>query len=382
MRGPCGLRVGMIYLATHLQPAAGRGLRILHILSSLNVGGMEQFVMRLAAAQIRRGYAVNVLALHGGPLISEAAQNGICTQVLSGRSRLTRAFRAGRVVTAFRPNVIHAHNQTSLHYATLGKKLTRARVVMTNHGQGQGSPRTPSASEWASTDAVVAVSRAVADRMSDAPVANRLSVIVNGVVSPDTPNDRLALRRKLGIADDEVVGIIVARIDGLKGHELLLWSLTLLPASTAQKTRLLVAGDGAKREAMEELAHDLKLGSEKVLFLGHRRDVSDLLSAADFFALPSLMEGLPLSMLEAMAHRLPVVATPVGGIPELVEEGTHGLLTPVDDAKSLAMAIERLVEDPRLRRQLGDNGRRRVEEEFGFERMIDSYEELYCSLLI
>jgi glycosyltransferase involved in cell wall biosynthesis len=108
--------------------------------------------------------------------------------------------------------------------------------------------------------------------------------------------------------------------------------------------------------------------------------VPDLLAAADFFVLPSLTEGLPLSVLEAMAQGLPVIATPVGGIPEVVLEGEHGYLVPVQEDAALAEAMTRLARDPELARRLGEAGRRRVEERFSFAEMARAYEALYHRL--
>jgi glycosyltransferase involved in cell wall biosynthesis len=133
---------------------------------------------------------------------------------------------------------------------------------------------------------------------------------------------------------------------------------------------------------LENLAEELGLGPDRVRFLGFRSDVPDLLAASDFFALPSLTEGLPLSVLEAMGHRLPVIATPVGGVPELVTEGRHGLLVPVDAPESLACAVSQLSQDADLRRRFGEAAYQKVKTDFSFETMLKSYETLYASLLI
>ena len=359
-----------------------RRLRIVHIVSSLKVGGMEHFVVRLAAAQKDGGHDVSILALQPGALAEEAAALGLRVNVLSGSNKVARAVRGALLLKRLGADVAHAHNQTSLHYAALAKRVSSAQVVMTNHGQGQGSPRTPSAAEWRRCDAAVAVSQAVAERMDAANVRTKLSVIRNGVRPASAPAGRAAVRAGLGIADETVVGIIVARIDGLKGHDGLLRALALLPADTAGRLTVLVAGDGVRRAEVEALARELNLGPDRVQFLGSRSDIPDLLGAADFFVLPSLTEGLPLSVLEAMAQRLPVIATPVGGIPELVENHQHGLLVPVGDAAALADAVTLLARDPATRQALGRRGQERVEREFSFDAMLSRYDELYQNLCL
>lgn len=123
------------------------------------------------------------------------------------------------------------------------------------------------------------------------------------------------------------------------------------------------------------------MGPQDARFLGFRNDVPDILAASDIFALPSRAEGLPMSILEAMSHRLPVVCTPVGGNPELVLDGEHGKLTPVGDAQALAQAITQLVLDPVLRQRQGEAGYKRVSQDFSFERTSSLYEAIYRRIL-
>lgn len=338
---------------------------------------MERFVLRLASAQREAGHRATILAIQGGPLECEAADLGVSTIVLSARSKAMRIAKGMFNLLRIQPDIVHAHNQTSLHYATLSKRVSKAQVILTNHGQGRGSPRTPSNGEWARTDAIVAVSRAVADRMNDAALAKKTSVILNGVQPVEAKRSRQDVRREL-LLGDEPTGIIVARIDGLKGHENLLRALALLPESA--RLTVLIAGDGHDRERMERLAIELRVDIARVRFLGFRTDVADLLAASDFFLLPSLTEGLPLSVLEAMSCRLPVIATPVGGIPEIMESEKHGLLVPVDDAPALSRALVRMSSDPLFRHRCGDEGYRRVQEMFTFDGMAQNYEDLYHRL--
>jgi glycosyltransferase involved in cell wall biosynthesis len=131
---------------------------------------------------------------------------------------------------------------------------------------------------------------------------------------------------------------------------------------------------------MQNLSASLGLGDQDIRFLGFRSDVPDLHAASDFFVLPSVTEGLPLSVLEAMSAGNPVIATPVGGIPELVENGRHGLLIPVGDDRALTEAIARIAESKSLRRALGQAGLDRVEHDFSFFQMTERYESLYADL--
>jgi glycosyltransferase involved in cell wall biosynthesis len=351
-----------------------RSLRIAHVVSSLQVGGMEQFVLRIAEEQQRRGHPVTVIGLQGGPLLDEARRLGLDARALGGVHTLPRILRATACLTCLRPTIVNAHNPRTLPYALLARLACRSRVVLVRHGQ---EAKPISGLQWRAMDAVVAVSEAAAQalRQNGAAASEKIAVIHNGVRLADPLQGRKKVRRELGLGD-EVVGIIVARIDRLKGHDCLLRALALLRDKGTALT-LLVAGDGAERAKIERLAAQLRLGAERIRFLGFRTDVSELLAASDFFALPSLTEGLPLSVLEAMAHRLPVIATPVGGMPELVTDGVHGRLVPVNDAEALAYAMAGLATDAALRHTLGEAAYATVEEHFSFEAMADKYERLY-----
>ena len=339
---------------------------------------MEHFVLRIAAEQRKQGHDAWVLALNGGPLLETARAGGLPVQVLSG-GKAARVAQAAALLAVRRPQVVHPHNPSSLHYALVGKRVSRARLVLTYHGRGLREARIPSASEWHGTDAVISVSAGAVEQLPAEVPGSRVCVIRNGVVPSPAARDREAVRRELGL-DNRPVGIIVARVDGLKGHETLLRALPQLRDAGHQLT-VLIAGDGAERANLETLARELALGPEQVRFLGFRSDVPDLLAASDFFLLPSRTEGLPLSMLEAMTHGLPAIATPVGGIPEVIHSGEHGLLVPVDDPPALAAAMGRLCGDPALLRTMGDQARRRALSEFSFERMTREYLELYARLL-
>ena len=355
-----------------------RTVRVVHLVSSLHVGGMEQFVVRIAAAQQKRGNHVSILALQaGGALRAEAEKAGLHVVELGGKTKHLRIVRGALALSRLRPDILHAHNVTSLHYALLGKRVGNAKIVLTGHGRGKGGGREFGPDAWAGVNAVVPVSEAVAQEMRPDVPAGRLRVILNGVEHAPAKRSRAEVRAELGLTD-ELTGIIVARIDHLKGHSDLIAAWAKL-RETGLAPTLLVAGDGANRAEIEQQARDKNL--DTIRFLGFRSDVPDLLEAADFFVLPSLTEGLPLSVLEAMAHRLPVVATHVGGIPEVVEAEKTGLLVPPQDPNALADAIRRLATDADLRETFAAAGHRRVVETFSFEAMLDRYALLYADLL-
>jgi glycosyltransferase involved in cell wall biosynthesis len=352
-------------------------MRVVHTVSSLRGGGMEHFVLRLAAAQQQRGHDVAVIAARGGPLVEHAERLGVRAYVLEG-SKLARVARAVALMARLRPDVVNAHNPTSMQYAAIGKLVARARFVVTDHAQPE-IIRVPSAFEWRLVDAVVAVSQKTAAESHKFGARGPIHVIHNGVTPRAPVRSRAEVRSALDLDDARLVIAQVASFRSLKAQDVTIDAMARLKERGVAVTVLFV-GEGEELEAMKARAKALGLGDDRVKFLGFRDDVPDLLGASDVFALPSRTEGLPLAVLEAMAQRLAVVVTPVGGVPELVQDEVDGLVVPVGDADALATAFARLAADPSLRDRLATTGAAKVAKDFTFEGMTDRYEELYRSL--
>jgi glycosyltransferase involved in cell wall biosynthesis len=207
----------------------------------------------------------------------------------------------------------------------------------------------------------MAVSREVQARyVRDLRVPERkLTVVPNGIaVSPTVRAPDPALRAELVKGRPDYVVLTPARLHEQKGHTYLLEAAAQVPDAT-----FVLAGDGPLRARLEARARELGV-AERCVFLGHRSDIPELLAVADLFVLPSLYEGLPVSVLEAMAARRPVVATAIGGTDEAVTHELTGLLVPPSDPGALASAIRRLRSDPALAGRLAAAGRERVEGEF------------------
>ena len=202
--------------------------------------------------------------------------------------------------------------------------------------------------------------------------------MVNGVDLPqDAIADRRALKRELGLSEDKVVLVSVGRLTFEKGHAVLAEALARLKADTRGRLELVVVGDGPDREAIARL---YDRAPAAVRLVGKRLDVPRFLAAADVFVLPSLHENLSNALLEAMGHRLPVIASRVGGNTEVVERG-GGLLVPSQDPGALAEAVTTLVQDPRLREALGAQARRVVGEHYSTARMCASLRDIYGQIL-
>lgn len=226
------------------------------------------------------------------------------------------------------------------------------------------------------SDAVIACSRSDRQRMIEVEgiAAGTVVLVPNGIVGrPPTPGRDL--RRELGIPADARVVVSVGALRSEKRFDLLLQAVREL-AGRQPDVRVVVAGAGAERGALEALASRLGLGQRAVL-LGARDDVPDVLAMADVAVNCSDFEGSPLSVLEYMEAGLPVVATQVGGLPDLIEDHVHGVLVPRRDPAALARAIGDLLADPQRRHAMGAAGRERRREQFDFDVMVGRLEGLY-----
>ncbi|MGC9398865.1 MAG: glycosyltransferase [Anaerolineae bacterium] len=366
-------------------------INVLLLITELNVGGAERIVAQLASRLPRDRYNVKVACLYDPEAVgADIRAAGIAVIHLDMRSKLDlRApYRLFRLLREQNIHILHAHLfHANLLAATIGR-LTRIPVIIaTRHSVEIGGGHR----EWinrlvrSSHDAVVTVSREVyeAELRRSGTDPGKLVMIPGGVRLSDFDEIVQAsperLRDGWGIQPQSYLIGTVGRFVEPKGYPHLLDAMVRIQAHLPDVKALLV-GDGVLRPAMEEKAHALGL-SDSVIFTGIRRDVPEILALLDVFVLPSLWEGLPLALLEAMAAGLPVVATRVGGVPEVVVDGVTGLLVPPRDPHALADAILRLLRDPALRRRMGEAGRARVAAHFSVEQMVRKIEALYEQLL-
>jgi glycosyltransferase involved in cell wall biosynthesis len=229
--------------------------------------------------------------------------------------------------------------------------------------------------------AVVAVSQATKEQLDcDIGLApDVIQVIRNGV--PIRTGRADGIRQELGIRNEEILILAVGNLLERKGHIYLLRALqSLADRGLSGRWRLAIAagGGGVERSKLDAFtaAHGI---SDRVHILTYRNDVPDLLAAADIFVMPSLWEGLPLSILEAMLMGVAVIASNTSGIPEAIVTEQHGLLVPPGDVDQLSRSLARLLKDPELRARLGSGGRARALSEFTIESMTDAYERLFRS---
>jgi glycosyltransferase involved in cell wall biosynthesis len=288
------------------------------------------------------------------------------------------------ILRAEQAAVFHAHLNWPLacRYGLLAATLARVRAIVATEHLFLEIPwrRSIYLQRFicAGVDRYLAVSDEVARRLRQTLrfPARKIRVVHNGI--PLAAFDRhtsRALRASLTGGVERPIVLTTARLAEQKGHRYLLEAAALVPEAT-----FVLAGDGPDRAKLEALACDLGL-TDRVLFLGHRHDVPDLLASCDLFVLPSLFEGHPLSILEAMAAGRPVIATAIGGTDEAVIQCQTGLLIPPADSAALASAITVVLNDPALARRLGEAGRARVRRNFAAEIMVRRVTDIYGELL-
>jgi sugar transferase (PEP-CTERM/EpsH1 system associated) len=367
----------------------GDSFPILYLITELGVGGAQTALLRLLTGLDRDRFPPIVACLYNGDGTVARQIRALDIPVtdlgMTAKWRWDGLWRLYCLLRRERPTILHTW---MFHANVPGRVLGRLAgvpiIISSERTMGQERRWR----YWLNrttdplTDRVVCVSESVAafaaQTIGICPA--KLVVIPNGIPLGDfQPGGRAKVRADLGIPPAALVVGTVGRLQSVKGTTYLLEAFACL-APDHPGAILLLVGDGPQRVQLEGMAQRLGV-SERVRFLGSRSDVSRLLQAMDVFVLASIWEGMPNAALEAMAVGLPVVATAVGGTPEVVVDGETGLLVPARDPDALARAVAHLLHDPELWRRMGQAGRRRVEQHFSEAQMVRQTERLYDELL-
>jgi L-malate glycosyltransferase len=363
--------------------------RVLYLAHTLAVGGAEEMILNLLRslpARFERG----VMCIDGpGPMGEEIRRAGLPIESLGLRPGLRRPFdlpRLQRAIEAAQPTIVHTFLLTASLYGRFAAMLARVPIVIGTevniYERKQAAHRLAERWLMRSTDAVIASAESVREFYIRQVKADpdRVVVIHNAVdwSQLETSRSRADMRAEAAVPADAVAAVIIARLTEQKAHRVLFEAMASRPELGG--LHLMVVGDGELRDELPRQVERLDLG-RRVHFLGARRDLGNLLGAADLFVMPSLWEGLPLSLVLAMGGGLPVVASRVAGIPEVVEDGVTGLLVEPGNVTQLAAALARVAQDPALRAQLGSRGQNFVRPRFGADQYVAAMVDLYDSLL-
>jgi len=370
--------------------------RLLYFLNSLVVGGVERHVLDLIRRVNRDQFDMRLvcpptLAQHLRSDLNELDVEIDEIEIRSWR-QVGEIRRFKQLLRDWQPDIVHSHLYLASRYASPIARLARVPGVLeTAHIEENWrigwrkhlALLDGIASRFANE--IIAVSHAVKRfyvEVKRVP-AEKIVVVHNGIdiarFDPDEARDVGALRNGLGIGPDEKVACIVGRLDDQKGHRFLLEAGKAVFESVPN-ARFVFAGRGPLEDSLKKLASDLTI-AERVVFAGFRSDVANIYALSDVVVLPSLFEGLPLTVAEALAMRRPVVATSVSGTPEILLDGQTGFLVPSQEPVPLAKALISLLNNPELSRDFGQRGREHVCEHFSLKQQVEHTEDIYMQTL-
>jgi glycosyltransferase involved in cell wall biosynthesis len=368
---------------------SARRARVLYLSHTFMVGGAEEMVLNLVRHLPDRFEPCVSCINQAGPIGEEIRKTGVPFRVLGldpGIRRPSDLIGIQRHLRELQPDIVHTFLLTASLYGRLAAILARVPIIVGTEVNiyEQKQPRHALAERllMRGTDRVIVSAESVRDfyiRQVHADPA-RVDVIYNAVdwSQLETTMSPHELRASAGVPNDAPLAGIIARLTEQKAHRYLFDAMASTDGLASM--HLLVVGDGNLRDDLRARVERLGLSS-RVHFLGARRDLGNLLAAIDLFVMPSLWEGLPLSMVLAMGAGLPVVATRVAGIPEVVQDGATGMLVPPADVDAIGSALATLVSDSSLRRRLGEAAAAFVRPRFGVDRYVASVTGVYDRLL-
>lgn len=366
---------------------------ICHVIHALGVGGAEVLVDVMVRRMAEQYRCVVAVLDEIGEIGERLQADGFVVEHLNRQPGIDRgcAKRLDAFAKREGAKLLHAHQYTPFFQAMLSRGLLGSRpVLFTEHGRH--FPDLPSRKRSIVNrlmlrrhDRLVGVGGAVRQALIDNEglPSNRVEVVYNGVdldaLASASAGARERIRGEFGFSDTDFVAVQVARLHVLKDHQTALRAIQQV-AQQQPNVRLLIVGEGDQRAAIEAAIRDRKLG-QNVLLAGNRSDIADLLAASDVFLMSSISEGIPLTIIEAMAAGLPVVSTAVGGIPEMIEHAENGFLAQSGDHRGLADALVLLQQDQTLRNSVAAKGRKQAIQLFSQQGMLDGYRTIYEEML-
>lgn len=358
-------------------------IKVLHLLSSLNVGGREKVAIDIVNSLDRERFVPVLMSLRPGGSMRERVNDDVEVITYNKSDKLDfNAYREiSNVIRKKNIDVLHTHNPGAFLYGFIGGKLGGLKkIINTEHGFEYNLNLKKRIAERICRRFIaltIAVSDDVKKRLGS---SGEIRVLHNGIIISDSDysGERENQRRMLGILPDDIVVGCVARLAYVKNHKCLLRAFRIA-AEKENKLKLIIVGDGYLKEHLLALRGELSL-EDKVIFYGETNNVCKVLHSMDIFALTSVYEGVSITILEAMSCGLPVVATRVGGNPDVIEDGKSGILVKSEDAESAADAILKLAVSEQMRKNFGACGHKIVKEKFNFIKTIKDIQDIYITL--
>ena len=368
------------------EPIDGGRVRVLEVMATGTNGGAQEHVHSLVTRLNPECYEVRVVSLSHGSSVRRLQRAGIDVTVIDEPDDRKAVRELADSVASFAPEIIHNHMYRAEVIGTLAalqlgeKGCKRPAVISTVHSSRIRcvDDRQTIRQLTPLMDRLIVVSRAIEEKVrEEGRLGAPVSLIHNGVDLQRYNHQQpcCTLHDEYSIPEDAPIVGVVARLEAEKGHRTLIdaWPEVLAAVPNAW---LLVVGEGSEHDALEAEAASLGV-NERVVFTGRREDVPAVTAALDVAVLPSYREAQGLSVLEAMALSRPVVASNVGGIPEMIEDGVTGLLVPPNDCDALAAALIKLLTDHPYADMIARRGHDLVHERFCIELMVNSIESIY-----
>ncbi len=369
-------------------------LKVLHLISSRGLYGAERIIINLIAAMDHPIFAhhLALLSVEKNPnieFVEAVREKQAISHIVPCRKwiDMEALHQVRKLIKQERIDIVHCHEMKGRLYGLLTTLGTKTRIITTNHNWIRSDFLTTC---FESLDAfyirffpkIIAVSPEVQKLMCRYLIPKgKIQVIINGIDMNEFRLDKAAgnmIRKKFGI--DRNVPLIgsVGRISPEKGQKYLI-AAAVKALRVFPDARFLLVGDGFQREAMKKYAAHLGI-SDRVIFAGFQKNISEFYSALDMFVLPSILEGTPMALLEAMSVQIPVIATRVGGVGRIIQNGQNGLLVSPANSEELAEAIIRLLQNPSEADNLSKNALCTISEKYSSHKMANEYIKLYTEL--
>ena len=365
-------------------------MNILFLTTHANTGGITSYLLTLGEALVRSGHKVVVVS-GGGDNVERLERAGMRHVRFNIRTKSEAHPKLWvslpSLVSLIRDediHIIHAQTRVTQVWGAWAGRLTGVKMITTCHGFFKPRWTRKMFPCWG--QAVIAISKPVEQHLADDLGVSRekIHLIANGIdldrFKPVDDRERREARGKMNIAEAAVLIGIIARLSDVKGIDILIKAMPFILKEMTE-ARLLIVGQGPQEANLKKMTQDLSLRAS-IDFLDTIGQTRDILAALDVFVMPSLMEGLGLSVMEAQACGIPVVASSVGGLVDLIEDGKSGYLVTANDPRALAERILRVLRDPLQSKMMADRARSNIERHFSagkmFQQTFKIYEQYSC----